>query len=333
MKMLFIGGTGIISSACTILAAEKGIELTVLNRGKTDRAIPGSVEMIRGDYSDEKQIRSLLGKRSFDVVVNWIAFRPAQVEKDIRLFHGKTGQYIFISSASAYQTPPSHLPVTESTPLGNPFWLYSQEKIACENLLINAWRESDFPVTIVRPSHTYDERTLPFHYRFTVVARMRQGKKIIIHGDGTSLWTLTHHTDFARGFIGLCGHPRAVGDVFHITSDEILTWNQIYRTVADAAGGVLNPVHIPSELLAAWDEENGPNLLGDKSHSLIFDNSKIKRLVPEFNCLIPFHHGAAEIIAWYDAHPEMQTVDPLIDQMMDKMITRYLSLWPERSGS
>jgi nucleoside-diphosphate-sugar epimerase len=333
MKMLFIGGTGILSSACTILAAEKGFELTVLNRGKTDRAIPVSVEVIRADYTDENQIRSLIETRSFDVVVNWIAFIPGQVEKDIRLFQGKTGQYIFISSASAYQTPPLHLPVTESTPLGNPFWLYSQQKIACENLLINAWRESAFPMTIVRPSHTYDERTLPFHYRFTVVTRMRQGKKIIIHGDGTSLWTLTHHSDFARGFIGLCGHPKAIGDVFHITSDEILTWNQIYRTVADKAGGVLNPVHIPSELLAVWDEEYGPNLLGDKSHSMIFDNSKIKRLVPEFTCLIPFHRGAEEIMAWYDAHPEKQTVEPLVDQMMDKMITRYLSLWPERSRS
>ena len=333
MKILFIGGTGIISSACTRLAAEKGVELTILNRGKTDRHIPETVEGIRADYSDEHQVRNLLGNRCFDVVVDWIAFRPEQVKQDISLFQGKTGQYIFISSASAYQTPPAHQPVTESTPLGNPFWLYSQNKIACENLLITAWRESDFPVTIVRPSHTYDECTLPFHYRYTVVARMRRGEKTIIHGDGTSLWTLTHHTDFARGFIGLCGHPQAVGDVFHITSDESLTWNQIYRIVADAAKGTLDPVHIPSELLAAWDHEYGPNLLGDKSHSMIFDNSKIKRLVPEFNCLVPFHRGAAEIMAWYDEHPEMQIVDTRVDQMMDRIITSYRNLWPERSHS
>ena len=333
MKILFIGGTGIISSACTRLAAEKGMKLTVLNRGKTDRHIPETVEVIRADYSDEHQVRNLLESRRFDVIADWIAFRPEQVEQDIRLFQGKTGQYIFISSASAYQTPPAHVPVTESTPLGNPFWSYSQNKIACENLLIKAWRESDFPVTFVRPSHTYDERTLPFHYRYTVVARMRQGKKTIIHGDGTSLWTLTHHTDFARGFIGLCGHPQAVGDVFHITSDESLTWNQIYRIVADTAKGTLDPVHIPSELLAAWDGEYGPNLLGDKSHSMIFDNSKIKRLVPEFTCLIPFHQGAAEIMAWHDAHPENQIIDTRVDRMMDRIIAGYLSLWPERSHS
>ncbi|MBN1781715.1 SDR family oxidoreductase [bacterium] len=323
MNILFIGGTGIISSACTRLAAEQGFNLTLLNRGKSDRMIPPGVEVIHGDMSDEEQIRALLKDRSFDAVADWIAFTPDQAARDIRLFGGRTGQYIFISSASAYQTPPLCLPVTESTPLCNPFWQYSRDKIACEELLITAYRETGFPVTIVRPSHTYDERTLPFHYQYTVVDRMRRGKPVIIHGDGTSLWTLTHHRDFAKGFTGLLGHPQATGQAFHITSDESLTWNQIYRTVAEAAGAGLDPVHIPSDLLAAWDGEYGPNLLGDKSHSMIFDNSKIKRLVPGFQCVIPFHQGAREIMTWLDAHPEKRRTDPAADERMDQIIRAF----------
>ena len=330
MNILFIGGTGIISSACVRRAVEKGFRLTLLNRGKTERSLPDGVENLRGDISDEQAVEALLKNRSFDAVVDWIAFTPDHVTRDIRLFSGKTKQYVFISSASAYQTPPSSLPVTESTLLCNPYWKYSQEKIACEDLLIHAYRENGFPVTIVRPSHTYDERSLPFHYGYTVVDRMRRGKKSLIHGDGTSLWTLTHHKDFAVGLAGLLANPQAVGEIFHITSDESLTWNQIYQIIADAAGATLNPVHIPSDLWAAYDEEYGPNLLGDKSHCMIFDNSKIKRFVPEFNCIIPFYQGAREIIAWYDAHPEAKKVDKKVDRLLDTIMDNYQKAWPKR---
>ena len=329
MNILFIGGTGIISSACTRRAIEKGFEVTLLNRGKTDRTPPEGAEVLHGDISDETGIAALLKGRTFDSVTDWIAFTPDQVKRDIRLFRGKTGQYIFISSASAYQTPPASLPVTESTPLRNPFWQYSRDKIACEDVLTDFYRAEEFPITIVRPSHTYDERTLPFHYRYTVVNRMREGKKVIIHGDGTSLWTLTHHRDFATGFTGLLGNPEAIGDVFHITSDEALTWNRIYQTIADAAGTTLKAVHIPSELLASYDQEYGSALLGDKSHSMIFDNSKIRRLVPEFTCIIPFHQGAREMMAWYDAHSEARVVDLKTDRLMDTIIDNYNHAWPK----
>ncbi|MBN2104099.1 SDR family oxidoreductase [bacterium] len=323
MNILFIGGTGIISSASVWRAVEKGFHVTLLNRGQTDRSLPKGVEVIRGDISDETAVVSLLKGRTFDSVTDWIAFTPDQVERDIRLFEGKTGQYIFISSASAYQTPPVRLPVTESTPLRNPFWKYSRDKIACEDLLKKTYRSYGFPITIVRPSHTYDERTLPFHYRYTIVDRMRKGKKVIIHGDGTSLWTMTHHRDFARGFVGLLANPLTIGEAFHITSDEVLTWNQIYQMIAEAAGARLNAVHIPSDLLASYDPEYGPNLLGDKSHSMIFDNSKIKCVVPEFNCIIPFHWGAREILAWYNTHQEACLVDKNADRLMDTIIENY----------
>ncbi|MFC1569816.1 SDR family oxidoreductase [bacterium] len=328
MNILFIGGTGIISSACVQWAVEKGFKLTLLNRGKTDRKIPEGIEVLYGDISDESNIASLLKDRTFDSIVDWIAFTPDQAERDIRLFQDKTSQYIYISSASAYQTPPTSLPVAESTPLHNPFWKYSQDKIACEDLLIKTYKETGFPITIVRPSHTYDERTLPIHYGYTIVDRMRKGKKVIIQGDGTSLWTLTHHTDFAKGFVGLLANPQAIGDIFHITSDEILSWNQIYDMIANAANATLNAVHIPSDLWAVYDDDYGPNLLGDKSHSMIFDNSKIKRLVPEFNCIIPFYQGAQEIICWYDSHPEAKLVDKKVDQLMDSIIENYQKAWP-----
>ncbi len=329
MKVLFIGGTGIISSACTALAAEKGMQVTLLNRGKSDRRIPEEVEVVHADIDDRNVIRNLLKGRTFDTVVDWIAFTPDQVERDIGYFRDITKQYIFISSASAYQTPPQSLPVTESTPLFNPVWEYSQNKIACESRLMKSFSETGFPVTIVRPSHTYDERTLPFHYRYTVIDRMRRGSKIIVHGDGTSLWTLTHHRDFAKGFTGLIGNPQAIGEAFHITSDEHLTWNQIYGIMAEAAGGRFEPVHIPSDLLAAWDDEYGPNLLGDKSHSMIFDNRKIKRLVPGFQCTIPFYQGAREIMAWYDSHPEAGIADSGVNRLMDTIIEKFQSAWPE----
>jgi nucleoside-diphosphate-sugar epimerase len=255
--------------------------------------------------------------------VDWIAFTPAHVEADLALFRGRTRQYVFISSASVYQTPPSHLPVTESTPLANPFWQYSRDKIACEDRLARAYREEGFPATVVRPSHTYDERLLPMRGGYTAVDRMRRGAPVVVHGDGTSLWVMTHHRDFARGFVPLLGDERAVGHAFHITSDELLTWNQIYETVARAAGAAPRLVHVPSERIARHDADWGASLLGDKSHSMIFDNAKIRRLVPDFRPSIPFARGADEILAWYDADPARRVVDEAHDRLQDRIVAEY----------
>lgn len=323
MKILFIGGTGIISSACSQLAIERGYDLTLLNRGQSSRPIPDGARQIQADIRNPEVAKAALANEQFDVVVNWVAFSPENIATDLELFNGRTAQYIFISSASAYQTPPAHLPITESTPLHNPVWAYSRQKIACEERLMRAYREDGFPVTVIRPSHTYDQTLLPMRGRYTVVNRMRQSKKVVVHGDGTSLWTLTHHRDFAVGFVGLLGHPAAIGDTFHITSDESLSWNQIFQQVAAAAGAKANIVHIPSDTIAHHDADWGDSLLGDKAHSMIFDNSKIKRLVPEFEAKIPFWQGAKEIIAWYDADPARQITDPAFDQLLDDLIARY----------
>jgi len=328
MKVLFIGGTGIISSACTRLAADRGISLTLLNRGMTERTVPSGVRVLRGDIRDPASVRQALGDRTFDAVVNWIAFTPEHIETDLKVFRGRTGQYVFISTASAYQTPPAALPVTESTPLANPFWEYSRQKIACEERLIRACRDDGFPVTIVRPSHTYDCTVLPMHGGYTVVDRMRKGKKVIVHGDGSSLWVMTHHRDFAKGLTGLLGNDRAVGDVFHITSDEWLTWNQIFHMVARAAGCEPQLVPVPSEIIARYDPEWGDGLLGDKMHSMIFDNTKIRRLVPDFTATIPFSRGAEEIMAWYDAAPSRQIVDQKLNRRMDRIIAAREKAWP-----
>ena len=331
MKVLFIGGTGIISSACADLALERGIELYFLNRGMSlERCVPAGVQVLKGDIRQRSSASAALAGRQFDVVVDWVAFTPEQVELDLELFGGRTGQYIFISSASAYQSPPSGLPVTESTLLDNPYWLYSRDKIACEDRLTRAYRQDKFPMTIVRPSHTYDKTSLPLDGGYTVVQRMRQGKKVIVHGDGTSLWVLTHHKDFARGFVGLLGNSHAIGDAFQITSDELLNWNQIFELVAHAAG-VPDPriVHVPSDLIAAYDAEWGAGLLGDKSISMVFDNSKIKRIVPDFVASIPFARGVEEIMAWYDADPARQVIDEEWDRLIDRILKAYESAWPK----
>lgn len=320
MKVLFIGGTGVISSACSQLALERGAELYLLNRGQSSRSVPDGAHVLQGDIRDSASAREALGNLTFDAVVNWVAFTPEHVEKDLELFRGRTQQYIFISSASAYQTPPVNLPVVESTPLVNPHWQYSRDKIACEERLTRAYRDEGFPITLVRPSHTYDRTLLPMDGGYTVVDRMRQGKKVIVHGDGSSLWVLTHHRDFARGFVGLLANPHAIGEAFHITSDEGLTWNQIFQTVARAAGTHAEIVHVPSALIAAYDERWGAGLLGDKTHSMIFDNSKIKRIVPDYVATTPFARGAEEIMAWFDADPARQVVDPERDALMDKLI-------------
>jgi nucleoside-diphosphate-sugar epimerase len=328
MRVLFIGGTGIISSACSELALRGGIELYLLNRGQSTRQPAAGANLLHADIRQRESVQATLGHLSFDAVVDWVAFTPEHVENDLELFRGRTGQYIFISSASAYQTPTNFLPITESTPLHNPFWQYSRDKAACEGLLREAYQREGFPVTVVRPSHTYDQTLLPFHGGYTTVARMRAGKKVVVHGDGTSLWTLTHHRDFAVGLVGLLGNPLAVGDTFHITSDEWLSWNQIYEIVARAAGVESRLVHVPSDLIAAFDPEWGASLLGDKAHSMIFDNSKIRRLVPDFRPSIPFWQGAQEIIAWYDADPIRQTSDPDFDELQDRLINAVEGAFP-----
>ena len=329
MKALFIGGTGIISSACSQQTVERGIDLTIFNRGQTmQRPAPDGARLILGDIRDPDAARRALAGQTFDVVADFVAFTPEQVQLDVDLFRGRAGQYIFISSASAYQKPLAGLPITESTPLANPFWAYSRAKIACEDLLVKAYRDDGFPITIVRPSHTYDRTMLPVDGGYAVIDRMRRGKKVVIHGDGTSLWVLTHHQDLARAFVGLLGNPHAIGESFHITSDELLTWNQIYDLLARAAGVALCPVHVPSDGIAAYDRAWGDGLLGDKAHSVIFDNTKIKRAVPGWVATIPFAQGAQEIMAWHDADPSRQAVDPATDALFDQIIAAYEAAWP-----
>jgi nucleoside-diphosphate-sugar epimerase len=329
VKVLFIGGTGKISSACSQLAVEQGIELYLLNRGQTSgRPAPKVAHILQGDIHDKTSARKGLENLTFDSVVDWIAYHPDNIENDIELFRGRTKQYIFISSASAYQSPPVKLPITESTPLYNPFWVYSQNKIACEEKLMKAYREEKFPITIVRPSHTYDKTMIPLKGGYTTIDRMRKGKKVIVHGDGTSLWVLTHHRDFAKAFVGLLGNNHSIGEAFQITSDELLSWNQIFQIMANAAGAEAKLIHIPSEFIAAFDKEWGAELLGDKSSSVIFDNTKIKRMVPGYAATIPFVRGAEEIMSWYDADPSRKTIDEDFNLLIDKIIAAYESALP-----
>lgn len=324
LRLLVIGGTGVISSAVTRLAVERGLDVTVLNRGSSaTRPVPEGAELVQADVRDPASVRAALGDREFDSVVDWVAFTPAHVQTDVDLFAGRTGQYVFISSASAYQTPPERLPVTESTPLRNPYWQYSRDKIACEDLLVRAYRDSGFPATVIRPSHTYDRTLVPLDGGWTAMERMRQGREVVVHGDGTSLWTLTHHEDFARGLVPLLGHPRTLGEAFHITSDDVLTWDQVVRALAVALGVEPRIVHVPSDAIAAVDPEWGAGLLGDKAHSMVFDTTKLRRLVPDFAATIPFEQGAREIVEWHDADPARRTVDARMDAVMDDLVARF----------
>ncbi|MEU4196034.1 NAD-dependent epimerase/dehydratase family protein [Kribbella sp. NPDC026611] len=323
LRVLFLGGTGVISSACSWRAVEVGLELTVANRGKTSiRPLPPEVRQLTADVSDPAALADLAGQ-DFDVVVDWVAFTPDQVRARTDALRGHVGQYVFIGSASAYQTPPARLPITESTPLRNPFWQYSRDKIACEDLLTGLYRDEEFPITIVRPSHTYDRTLVPFDGGWTIVDRMRRGLPVVVHGDGSSLWTLTHHRDFARGLVPLLGHARALGDVFQITSDDVLTWDQIAHTLAAAAGTTAQIVHVPSDAIAAEHPAWGAGLLGDKTHSAVFDNTKLRRVVPDYEATIPFETGAREIVAWHDEDPTRQRLDHSIDQAMTTLTTRY----------
>jgi nucleoside-diphosphate-sugar epimerase len=340
VKVLFIGGTGIISSACSELALVRGIELVLLCRRQSIRPVPAGARVIEADIRDREGARRALGAERFEAVVNWIAFTPEHIETDLELFRGRTGQYVFISSASAYQTPPARLPITESTPLDNPFWQYSRNKIACEERLVRAYREEKFPMTIVRPSHTYDKTLLPPHGGWVVIDRMRRGQPVVVHGDGSSLWVLTHHRDFAQAMVGLLGQPATLGEAFHITSDELLTWDQIHHILARAAGTEAKLLHVPSDLIAHYDRDWGDSLLGDKTHSVVFDNSKVKRLVPDYVARIPFVRGAQEIIAWYDADPARRVVDQAVDQTMDRIVADWhrafgprASLHPESAAT
>lgn len=319
--MLFLGGTGIISSACSPFALESGIDLYLLNRGKSHRGVPEGAKVLHGDVRDPDSVREAIGDLTFDAVVDWIAFGVNHIEQDLDVFRDRTKQLVFISSASAYQSPPASLPVTESTVLDNPYWEYSRNKIACEERLVKAYRDEKYPITIVRPSHTYDRTLLPFDHGYTVVDRMRKGLPVVVHGDGTSLWTLTHHRDFARAFVPLLGHSAAIGEAVHITSDEWLTWNQIYEIVASAAGAPKPElVHVPSDVIARFRPDRTGGLIGDKSNSMVFDNTKAKRLAPGWSAKIPFARGAEEIIAWYDEDPSRQAVDEGLNAFEDELI-------------
>jgi nucleoside-diphosphate-sugar epimerase len=324
LRVLFIGGTGVISSACVREAAAGGdTELFVLNRGQSGRGVPDGVTELRGDARDAASVRAAVTGLDFDSVVDFVAFTPAHVRADIDLFRGRTGQYVFISTASAYQTPPSRLPVTESTPLRNPFWQYSRDKIACEDLLTAEYRDTGFPATVVRPSHTYDATKTVLSGGWTSLARMRAGKPVIVHGDGTSLWTVTHNTDFARAFVPLLAHPRTLGEAFHITSDDVLTWDQIANALGAALGVVPLLVHVPSDVIASHDPEWGAGLLGDKAHSMVFDNAKVRAVVPGWRAVVPFERGAREIADWHLADPARQAVDEKLDALMDRLAADY----------
>lgn len=326
MRILLIGGTGTISTAITKRLAERGDELYLLNRGNTKLDLPENVKYIVADINDEADVAGKLSGMYFDSVCDFIGFVPAQVERDYRLFAGKTNQYVYISSASAYNKLPSDYVITEGTSLANPYWEYSRNKIACEEFLMKMYRDNGFPVTIVRPSHTYCEKSVPLGVHgkkgsYQVIKRMLEGKPVIIHGDGTSLWTMTDSRDFAVAFVGLLGNPHAIGEAFQITNDESLTWNQIYQTIARCLGVKLNAYHVSSYFLAGTsDYDLTGSLIGDKANSVVFDNAKLKRIVPEYKPVIRFEEGIRRTLDYILSHEECQVLDPEFDSWCDKVI-------------
>jgi nucleoside-diphosphate-sugar epimerase len=327
MKILFIGGTGIISTASTALAARRGFDVTLLTRGQHESQLLSGVKTLTADVNDPALVQQLEHEH-FDSVVDFIAFTPADIERDLTLFRGRTRQFIFISSTSAYQKPQTHYLMTESTPLANPHWDYSRNKIACEERLMQAYRDEGFPVTIVRPSLTYGETLVPlvlnsWQKSYTAVDRMIRGEKLIVPGDGTSLWVITHNTDFAKGLVGLIGHEQAIGQAFHITSDEVLTWDQLFRIVGAAVGVEPQLVHIPSDFIAACLPEKKGTLIGDKSVSVVFDNAKIKRFVPGYCATTSFAEGVRRSLAWFKADPGRKQIDAPLNAIMDKLIAAY----------
>jgi nucleoside-diphosphate-sugar epimerase len=325
MKMLFIGGTGFISTAVSKQAIAMGLDLFLLNRGLRSVDLPGS-QSLTADMNQPEEVRETLRGLEFDVVVDWIAYTPADIERDLSLFKGRIKQYIFISSASAYQKPPAHYLITESTPLHNPYWEYSRNKIACEERLMRAYRDESFPVTIVRPSLTYDPN-FPIAIGgwgcYTLADRMKRGQPIIVHGDGSSLWVVTHAEDFGRGFLGLVGNWQALGQAFHITSDEVLTWDQIYQTIAAGLGVEAKIVHIPSDFIARVSPDLTGTLLGDKTWSVVFDNSKIKGFVPGYKAVIPFQDGVRRTLEWFEADERRRRVDQAVNEVMDRILKTY----------
>ncbi|MCC8065591.1 MAG: NAD-dependent epimerase/dehydratase family protein [Clostridiales bacterium] len=328
MKALLIGGTGVISKAISRKLLLEGEELWLINRGNHLEGLPEGAHLIHADINDEARVAESLGGQTFDVVADFIAFAPEQLERDHRLFAGRTKQFIYISSASAYQKPLSDFRIDEGTPLANPYWQYSRDKIRGEELLMRYYREEGFPVTIVRPSHTYCEEKVPVGIHgakgsWQVIKRMLEGKPVILHGDGTSLWTMTWNDDFAKGFIGLMGNIHAIGEAVQITSDEVLTWNQIYRAIADALNVEFKPYYVASEFLAScspkeWDLRG--NLWGDKANTVCFDNTKLKRLVPDFKAVVRVDQGVRRSLDYVLSHPECQVPDPEFDLWCDRVI-------------
>src|ERR1700675_1205063 len=327
MRILFIGGTGIISTASTALAAQRGLDIRLLSRGQHASKLPAGDKTVIADVNDPA-LPQKLERESFDAVVDWIAFTPADIERDLKLFRGRTRQFVFISSASDYQKPHTHYLMTEATPLANPHWDYSRNKIACEERLMQAYRDEGFPVTIVRPSLTYGETLIPlvlnsWQQSYTAVDRIIRGQKMVVPGDGSSLWVITHNTDFAKGLVGLLGHPQAIGHAFHITSDEVLTWDQLFRIVGAAVGVEPQLVHIPSDFIAACLPDKKGTLIGDKSVSVVFDNSKIKRFVPGYCATTSFAEGIRQSLAWFNADPSRKQIDQQVNATMDKLISAY----------
>jgi nucleoside-diphosphate-sugar epimerase len=325
MKVLFIGGTGTISSAVSELAVARGVDLVLLNRGTRAELLPPAATHVKGDVRDVETVSKLVARHRFDVVVDWVAFTPEHVAADVQLFAGKVGQYVFISSASVYQKPPERYVVTEATPLDNPFAPYSQNKIACERRLMSEHADRGFPVTIVRPSYTYNRSRIPHilnskRHEYSLVDRMRAGKRVIVPGDGTSLWTLTHAADFAKGILGLFGNPKAVGNAFHITSDEVLDWDRITRLIGRAAGVEPRIAHVSSEFVCAFAPHLVGSLVGDKSVSLVLDNRKIKAFVPEFVATIPFAEGIEQSMRWFDADASRRVVDEEYNALVDRIL-------------
>jgi nucleoside-diphosphate-sugar epimerase len=327
MRVLFVGGTGLISSACSAATVRAGHELWLVNRGQSKLAPAVAADRIIADATNATELRAALRGMTWDVIVQWIGFLPEHVADDLETF-ADAGQYVFISSASVYEKPPSSWLITERTPTINPLWEYSQQKIACENVLRRAHAESGFPMTIVRPSHTYGLSQIPtcvgsWERPFTIVDRMRRGAKILVPGDGTSIWTLTHNSDFAKGLLGLFGQAAAIGEDFHITSDEALTWNQIYALVGAAAGVQPDLLHVPSDALVAAEPASLGSLWGDKSNSAVFDNSKLRSVVPEFVATTPFADGIRETVAWLDSDPARQGIDDEANLLWDRLAAIY----------
>jgi nucleoside-diphosphate-sugar epimerase len=329
LKLLFIGGTGNISAASTELARRRGHDVTILNRGNTaDVSVPEGVRIVRGDARDEAAVRAAIGRETYDVVVQWIGYGVDQVRQDIRVFSGRTSQYVFISSAAAYQKPSAHFVITEATTLDNPHWSYARDKIACEAELFSAHENSGFPLTVVRPAHTYGPTRLPIWIGswgtpYTIVDRMRRGRPVVVPGDGASLWTVTHSSDFAVGVVGLFGQTAAIGEAFHVTSDDVLSWNQIYFELGRAAGADPKLLHMATDFIVSASPQDAGTLLGDKIHSTVFDNSKLKRIVPGFSTTTTLGVGLRQAMAWFDADERRRKIDAAANDRWDRIIAAY----------